>query len=41
MASNFQWVENIDALAENTPPPGVADAPGRYPEPVPGAWNEL
>jgi len=41
MASNFQWVENIDALDENTPPPVVADAQGRYPVPVPGAWNEL
>ena len=41
MASNFQWCPNIDSLDENSPPPVQADAQGRYPVPVPGAWTEL
>jgi hypothetical protein len=41
MASNFQWCPEIDRMDENTPPPIVADAQGRYPVPVPGVWSEL
>ncbi len=42
MASNFQWVPGgIDALNENSPPPIKADAQGRYPVPIPGAWTEM
>ncbi len=41
MASNFQFCPNIDTLNENSPPPVQADAQGRYPAPVPGAWTEI
>ena len=41
MASNFQWCPNLDSMNENTPPPIQADAQGRYPVPVPGAWSEI
>lgn len=42
MASNFQWVPGgIEAIHENSPPPVQADANGRYPVPVPGAWTEI
>ena len=41
MASKFQWCPNIDTLNENSLPPVKADAQGRYPVPVPGAWSEL
>jgi len=42
MASNFEWVPGgVDNLNENSPPPVVADADGRYPVPVPGQWVEV
>jgi len=42
MASKFQWVPGgIDAINENSAPPVQADAQGRYPVPLPGAWSEV
>jgi len=41
MASDFSFCPNIDQLTENSPPPVVADAQGRYPVPVPGEWKEI
>ena len=41
MASNFEFCPNIDTLNENSPPPVVADAEGRYAPPIPGQWAEI
>ena len=38
--SNFQFVENIDALSYDSQSPVKADANGYYPVPVPGVWSE-
>lgn len=38
--SNFQFVENIDALDYDSPPPVTANAEGYYPVPIPGVWSE-
>jgi hypothetical protein len=32
---------HIDTLNENSPPPVLADAQGRYAPPIPGAWQEI
>jgi predicted dehydrogenase len=41
MASKFEWCPNSDSLTLDSPPPVVADAQGRYPVPIPGAWTEI
>ena len=41
IASNFKFCPNVDNLTENSPAPVQADAQGRYPVPVPGAWKEI
>ncbi len=40
-ASDFQFVDNVDDLNENSPAPVQADAEGRYPAPIPGKWTEV
>lgn len=39
--SDFEFCPNLDNLNENSPPPVLADAQGRYAPPVPGAWREI
>ncbi len=41
IASKFQFCPNVDALTASSPAPVQADAEGRYPAPVPGAWTEI
>ena len=41
LASDFQFCSYIDTLNENSPPPVVPDAEGRYAPPVPGEWKEI
>ncbi|HOY57680.1 MAG TPA: twin-arginine translocation signal domain-containing protein [Verrucomicrobiota bacterium] len=41
VASKFQFCPNVDALTASSPAPVQADAQGRYPAPVPGAWTEI
>ena len=41
MASNFQFCANVDSLTASSPAPARANAEGRYPAPVPGAWTEI
>jgi predicted dehydrogenase len=41
MASDFQFVENVDDLDYDSPAPVKADEEGRYPAPVPGEWREI
>jgi predicted dehydrogenase len=41
MASNFQFCPAIDKMNEDTPPPLLPDAQGRYPVPIPGQWSEI
>jgi len=40
-ASEFEFVENVDALDFDSPAPVQADAEGRYPAPIPGQWTEV
>ncbi|HEY6168091.1 MAG TPA: Gfo/Idh/MocA family oxidoreductase [Verrucomicrobiae bacterium] len=41
MASDFQWFPGKDTLTHQGEAPIKADAQGRYPVPVPGAWKEI
>jgi len=41
MASKFQFCPNVASLTAESPAPVRADAEGRYPAPVPGAWTEI
>jgi len=41
LKSNFFFCPNIDQLTADSPPPVKPDANGRYPAPIPGAWNEV
>jgi len=41
MASDFQFCSNVDTLTASSPAPVQANAEGRYPAPVPGAWTEI
>jgi predicted dehydrogenase len=41
MASTFQFCPDVAALTADSPAPVQADAQGRYPAPVPGAWTEI
>jgi predicted dehydrogenase len=40
-ASNFRFCPNVAALNNDSPAPVRADANGRYPVPIPGAWTEI
>jgi predicted dehydrogenase len=41
LASNFQFCSHVDSLTASSPAPVQANAEGRYPAPVPGAWTEI
>jgi predicted dehydrogenase len=41
MASNFQFFPGTDRLTLESDAPLKADAQGRYPVPIPGAWTEI
>jgi predicted dehydrogenase len=41
MASKFQFCPDVDRLTANSPAPVQANAQGRYPAPIPGAWTEI
>lgn len=41
VASGFQFCPDVDTMNADSPAPVRADAQGRYPTPVPGAWTEL
>lgn len=41
VASDFKFVENVDALTYESPAPVQADDQGRYPAPIPGQWQEI
>lgn len=41
LASDFKFCPDVDALDMDSPAPVTADANGRYPAPVPGAWREV
>ena len=41
-ASNFRFFAgNVGELTTGSPAPVHADAEGRYPAPIPGAWSEV
>lgn len=41
LASDFQFCPNVASLTSNSPAPVQANAQGRYPVPIPGAWSEI
>ena len=41
MASDFEFVSNVDELDYDSPAPVKADEEGRYPAPIPGQWTEI
>ena len=41
LASDFKFVENLDAINDDSPAPVQADENGFYPAPVPGQWTEI
>jgi predicted dehydrogenase len=41
MASDYKFCANVDALTQESAAPVQADAKGRYPAPIPGAWTEV
>lgn len=41
MASTFPFCPNVADLTVDSPAPVQADAEGRYPAPVQGAWTEI
>lgn len=41
MASKFQFCDHVAKLTADSPAPVRANAEGRYPAPVPGAWEEI
>ena len=41
MASNFRFCPDVAGLTADSPSPVQANAEGRYPAPVPGAWTEI
>lgn len=41
MASNYRFCSNAAELTKDSPSPVQADAEGRYPVPIPGAWTEI
>ncbi len=41
VASDYKFCPNVDELAADSPAPVQADAQGRYPVPIPGAWSEI
>lgn len=41
LTSDFQFCAYVDTMNENSAPPILPDAQGRYAPPVPGAWKEI
>ena len=41
LASKFRFCPNVAQLTADSPAPVQANAEGRYPAPVPGAWTEI
>ncbi len=41
LQSNFELCPNIDTMTEDSPPPVLPGADGRYPVPIPGQWVEV
>jgi predicted dehydrogenase len=41
LASKFQFCSHVGQLTADSPAPVQANAEGRYPAPIPGAWTEI